>query len=337
MMVHLQSKKSVGFTLIEVMIVTVLLAVLVMGVMTFFSTQKKNASVNSQVVDVQQSTRLLGALLERDFRHAGLMVPEAAALCAIDRLNAPDTIFMSDAEAINTVDEKRNDLAGRVQGGADNISAGSQVLSIDSVVLEFVSPDPAYDTDGDGVADSDFRVGAGVIVSDASNPGRGTACGQIDAVSVAAQEITITILTGVLGALAIGSNPVDLVAVPANVYEINNSTQLLRNSVVVADDVEDLQIAVFLDDNDNRAIDPGEYRGDGVGPDFDPTTEDLSNAREVRANLLVRTRLEDPDNPGGRYQSSENRTAAALGDGYRRRVHSSTVMLRNLGSRIPAS
>ena len=73
MMVHLQSKKSVGFTLIEVMIVTVLLAVLVMGVMTFFSTQKKNASVNSQVVDVQQSTRLLGALLERDFRHAGLM------------------------------------------------------------------------------------------------------------------------------------------------------------------------------------------------------------------------------------------------------------------------
>ncbi|MCS5637435.1 MAG: prepilin-type N-terminal cleavage/methylation domain-containing protein, partial [Myxococcota bacterium] len=335
MMMDLRPKEKAGFSLIEVMIVTALLAVLVMGVMTFFSTQKKNASVNSQIVDVQQSTRLIGALLERDFRHAGLMVPESAALCAIDRLNAPDTVFMSDSDAINSVDEKRNDLAGRVQGGAINISAGSQVLSVDSVVLEFSSPDPAYDTDSDGIADSDFRVGAGVIVTDASNPGRGTACGQVDAVSLATQEITITILTGILAALPVGSNPVDLVAVPANIYEINNATQLLRNGIVVADDVEDLQLAIFLDDNDNRSIDPGEYRGDGVGADFDPTAEDVSNAREVRANLLVRTRLEDPDNPGGRYQSSENRSAAPLGDGYRRRIHSSTVMLRNLGSRIP--
>jgi len=330
-------EKIKGFTLVEVTIVTVLLAFLVVGVMNFFTTQKKQATVNSQIVDVQQNTRLLGNLLDSDIRHAGFMVPESAALCGIDRLNAPDTVYLSDAGAINTIDEKRHDLAGRIQGGASNITTGSQVLSLDTLMLEFTSPDPAYDTDGDGTADSDFRPGAGVIVSDAGNPGRGTACGTVDAVSLAARQISVTIVTSTLAPLPAGSNLVDLVAVPAHIYEINANTQLLRNSTVIANDVEDLQIAVFLDDNDDRIIDPGEYRGDGVGPTFDPTAEDISSAREVRANLLVRTRLEDVDNADGRYQSSENRTAGAVGDGFRRRIYTSTMMLRNLGSRVPTS
>jgi prepilin-type N-terminal cleavage/methylation domain-containing protein len=330
-----QTKKNEGFTLVEIAIVTALLGILVMGVMTFFSTQKKNASINSQIVDVQQSTRLLGDLLEQDIRHAGLMVPESAALCAIDRLDAPDTVFLSDAGAINTVDEKRHDLAGRIQGGASNIIAGTQVLTLDTLAIEFTSPDPAYDTNGDGVADSDFRPGSGVIVTDAGNPSRGTACGTVDSVSLGGSQITVTIVSGVLAVLSAGSNVVDLVAVPAHLYEVNGATQLIRNGAVVADDVEDLQIAVFLDDNDDRIVDPGEYRGDGVGADFNPNVEDISSAREMRTNLLVRTRIEDPDNVDGRYQSSENRTAATASDGFRRRLYTSTVMLRNVGSRVP--
>ncbi len=336
-MTDLGKKRLNGFTLVEVAIVSILLGVLVIGVMTFFTTQKKNASINSQIVDVQQSTRLLGDLLEHDIRHAGLMVPESAAFCAVDRLNAPDTIFISDAGAINTTDERRHDLAGRIQGGADNITTGSQTLSLDTLVLEFSSPDPAYDTDSNGAADSDFQVGAGVIVTDAGNPSRGTACGTIDAVSAGATQISVTIAGSALAAVAAGSNIVDLVAVPAHVYEINASTQLLRNGAAVANDIEDLQIAIFLDDDGDRIVDAGEYRGDGVGASFDPAAEDLSTARVIRTNLLVRTRLEDPENNEGRYQRSENRTAGATGDGYRRRLYTSTVMLRNIGSRVPAS
>jgi len=330
-----QTKTNNGFSLVEVAIVTALLGILVMGVMTFFSTQKKNASINTQIVDVQQSTRLLGDLLEQDIRHAGLMVPEAAAVCAVDRLDAPDTVFLSDAGAINTEEEKRHDLAGRIQGGASNISAGTQVLTLDTLAIEFTSPDPAYDTNADGTADSDFRPGSGVIVTDAGNPSRGTACGTVDSVSPGGNQITITVVTGTLAPLTVGSNVVDLVAVPAHLYEINGSTQLLRNGAVVANDVEDLQIAVFLDDNDDRIVDPGEYRGDGTGADFNPNVEDISSVREIRANLLVRTRLEDPDNTDGRYQSSENRAAAIASDGFRRRLYTSTVMLRNVGSRVP--
>ena len=336
-MIENKRKTRAGFTLIEVTIVSVLLGILVMGAMTFFTTQKKNASINNQIVDVQQSSRLLGDLLEHDLRHAGLMVPEPAAFCAVDRLNAPDTVFVSDAGAINTTDERRHDLAGRVTGGATNITTGSQVLSLDTLVLEFSSPDPAYDTDANGSADSDFQVGAGTIVADAGNPERGTACGTVDAVSPGSNQITITIAGSALAATVSGSNSVDLVVIPAHIYEINGDNQLVRNGAAVADDIEDLQIAVFLDDDDDRIIDAGEYRGDGVGADFDPAAEDLSTARIIRTNLLIRTRLEDPENTGGRYQSSENRPAGTTSDGYRRRLYTSTVLLRNIGSRVPSS
>ncbi len=80
-----------GFTLIEMMLVAALLGVLVTGVMSFFTTQKKNASVNTQIVEVQQNSRLLGNLFEEDIRHAGLLVPESGALCAVDRLTTPDS------------------------------------------------------------------------------------------------------------------------------------------------------------------------------------------------------------------------------------------------------
>ena len=103
--------------------------------------------------------------------------------------------------------------------------------------------------------------------------------------------------------------------------------------MVVAADVEDLQVAVFIDANEDRAIDAGEYLGDGVGAAFDPSDSDISLAREVRTNLVIRSRLEDLENTNGRFQDSENRAAAVANDGFRRRVYSSTVMLRNLGSR----
>ena len=53
-----------GFTLVEMMVVAALLGILVTGVMTFFTTQKKNASMNTQVIEIQQKSRLLGDLFE---------------------------------------------------------------------------------------------------------------------------------------------------------------------------------------------------------------------------------------------------------------------------------
>jgi prepilin-type N-terminal cleavage/methylation domain-containing protein len=331
------NRRQQGYTLIELMIVTALLGVLVTGVMGFFTTQKKSASVNTQIIEVQQNNRLLGDLFEEDIRHAGLLVPESASLCGVDNLAAPDSFFLSDADAIDSTNEVRNDLGARIQGGAVNIIAGAQTINVDTLVIEFTTPNAAYDTNADGISDSDFRVGGGVIVTDAGNPSRGTACGLVTAVSLVGPQLSISIQTGSLGPVLAGALAVDLVAVPAHAYSINGATQLVRDGTVIADGAEDLQIAVFLDFDDDGTIDVGEYRGDGLGADFDPTAVDISDAREVRVNLVLRTRFDDADNPNGRFQDAENRAAVAGADGFRRRTYRSTVTLRNVGSRVPAT
>ena len=325
-----------GFSLPELMVVMVIMGVLVAGVMSSFTAQKKSASVNSQLVDVQHTTRLIGDLLEEDIRHTGLLVPESAGLCGIDNTNAPDVFFVSDAGAINSTDETRNDLGARILGGATNVTAGGQTLNVDSLTLEVTTPDPAYDSDSDGNPDNDFRVGNGVIVTDAGNPSRGSACGVVTSIDLAGPSLGVTITSSVLGAVPATPDPVELVAVPAHTYQISG-TRLLRNGMAIAQDVEDLQIAVFLDADDDRAIDVGEYLGDGVGLDFDPQGVEISLVREVRANFVIRTRLEDLDNPNGRFQDAENRAGPAGTDGYRRRTYSATVMLRNVGGRMSTS
>ena len=327
-----------GFTLVEMMLVSAILGILIMGVMRFFTTQKKNANVNTQVVEIQQNSRLLGNLFEEDIRHAGLLVPESAALCAVDRLLVPDSFFVSDADAVNSTDETRNDLGARIQGGGINIVGGvTQALTLDTLVIEFETPDAAYDTDANGIADSDFRVGGGVIVADAGNPTRGSACGIVTAIRLVGAQITVAIQSGPLAGLPAGSSPVELIAVPAHAYTINATSQLVRDGTPIADDVEDLQIAVFVDANGDRTIDVGEYLGDGVNADFNPGAIDISDALEVRANLVLRTRMNDPDNANGRLQNSENGTAIAAPDGFRRRTYSATVGLRNVGARIPTT
>ena len=326
--------RTSGFTLVELMIVVLLMGVLVTGVMGTFAAQKRTTGMNSQIVDAQQASRLIGDLLEEDIRHTGMMVPEGGAICGIDRTNAADTLYLTDASAIDPSGELQNDLGARIAGGGNNVTSGSQTLTVDTLVIEVNGPDAAYDSDANGTNDSDFRVGGGVIVTDAGNPGRGAACGRVRAIAIASSQISVTIESDPLAAMPANPEPVDLVAIPAHVYTVNGSLQLVRDGTPVADDVEDLQIAVFLDLDEDRTIDAGEYRGNGTDADFDPQGVDLSLARELRANLVIRTRFEDDQNGEGRFQDSENRAAAGANDGFRRRVYSSTVMLRNVGSRV---
>lgn len=324
-----------GFTLVEMMVTSALLGILVTGVMSFFTNLKKGASVNTQVVEIQQNSRLLGDLFEEDIRHAGMLVPESGALCAVDRLVLPDSFYVSDAAAIDVTGQTLNNLGARIQGGGANIIGGaSQILALDTLGLEFPVANLAYDTDADGIPDSDFRVGGGVIVTDAGNPIRGAACGIITDVSLLGPQITVTIESGALAALPADALAIDLVAIPAHAYIVNANSQLLRDGMLIANDVDDLQVAIFIDANDDRIIDPGEYLGDGLGADFDPAAVDISFAREVRINLVLRTRLSDLERTSGRFQDQENRAAIAAGDGFRRRLYSSTVGLRNVGGRI---
>ena len=261
------------------------------------------------------------------------MVPEAAAVCGIDNINTADVLYLSDADAIIPGTQTTADLGAIILGGPVNISVGTQLIDVDSVVLEKgASADPFYDSDGNGVPDADFNTNAGVIIVDAGNPERGSACGVVDSVT-SAPRLRIPLDSAPLGPLPVPSNPPFLMAIPAHHYRVDANGQLFRDNILVSDEVDDLQVAFFFDDNRDNVIDPGEYRGDDVGPDYLNNAVDASDIRELRTNVIVRTRLSDTRSQEGQFQVTENRLFVGGNDGFRRRVYTATTMLRNGGAR----
>src|SRR5262245_18261738 len=294
-----------------------------------FAVNQRAYTVIDQVAESQQSVRAIADLLERDLRHAGLMVPEGTAVCGVDATNGPDLLYVSDAGAIDPGDDVATYEGAVIGGGVNQVAAGITTFSVSDLVMEPAPARPAYDTDGDGVADSDFRVGGGAILMDSADPGRGAACGRVTRVVQAGPQIEVDIQSGALG--AVGAGP-QLVVVPAHEYRIANGDQLLRDGVLLSEGVEDLQVAYFFDGDTDNVVDAGEMRGE-PGNNYTASGQDASEVREVRANLVTRTRMEDREWGLGHTQAMENRAAGAASDGFRRRTYTSTVMLRNVGAR----
>lgn len=322
-------RHSQGFTLLELMIVAAIVGVFVSQMFMSLAMNAKAYSNLDQVVESQQGLRAIADLLERDIRHAGFMIPEGAAVCGVDNPAAPDILYVSDASAIDPDDDLASYDGVDLTSDPANIASGSYALS--SLIIEPSPPNrPAYDTDGNGTADSDFRVNAGVIIVDAAEFERGAACGRITAISLGGSSITFTLVSGPLGTSTTTPN---LVAVPAHEYRIGGNNQLFRNNLLLSGGVEDLQVAYFIDADGDWQVDAGEMRGDGTSADFDAQGTDLRDVREIRINLVTRTRLADPDF-NGTVQSTENRNAGGTNDGFRRRRYTGTMMLRNVGSRF---
>lgn len=324
-----------GFTLIEMMVAVGILGVVVAGVMQSFVVQNQAYTVTDQVIEAQQNLRVVAWVLERDARMTGFMVPEAASLCAIDRTNAPDSVWFTDSDAIDTAGQASSELGAEVQSGYSG-SNGLASLQLEDALLD---GQPFYDLDGDGSADSDFQPDAGAILVDTNDPARGTACGIVQAVAGNAVDVVFQ--------NAITPSPGGrVVLIPAHVYTIDTTgptPSLLRNGRLIATSVEDLQLAYFFDRNRDGVIDDptlatGELPGaEGNAPIYDSDDWDHSELREVRINLVVRTRATDRDNQEGLFQATGNRIAPVGNDGFRRRVHSSTVRVRNVGFRGSAT
>lgn len=318
-----------GFTLIELLISVAILGIVSVYMFESFAVNQRAYTVIDQVAESQQNVRAIADLLERDLRHAGLMVPEGAAVCGVDDDAAPDLLYVSDANAIDPGDDVATYDGAAIAGGVTQVATGVATFALSSLLMEPAPSRPAYDANGDGTADSDFQVGGGAIVVDLLDPGRGSACGRVTQVNLVGPQVQVDIRTGALGA---AGGPTNLVLIPAHEYRVNGD-QLLRDGVVLSEGMEDLQVAYFLDDDTDGVVDVDEIHGNGTGPDFESGGQDGSEVREVRVNLVTRTRAEDREWTQGRPQALENRAAAVANDGFRRRTYTSTVMLRNVGSR----
>jgi hypothetical protein len=260
-----------------------------------------------------------------------MMVPEAAAICGLDDTAAPDLLYISDYTATNPENSIGFFDGARIQGAVSDVT-GTPWLTLDGLVIEPGTADPSYDTDGDGTNDSDFNdERGGVIIVDLMDPARGSVCGIVTDVNLGTNQIKVDISTAGLGTL---TGAYALTAVPALEYRIA-SNRLYRNNLLLADGIEDLQVTYFLDVNGNNAVDPTELKGDLGTNKYVANASDARTLRAVRFNLVARTRSEDDRYTQGFVQTTENRAVGgATKDGFRRRVHTSIVRMRNVGSRV---
>jgi type II secretory pathway component PulJ len=320
-----------GLTLIEIMVAVGIVAIVISSVMDSFVVQNRAYTVVDQTTETQQNARAVAALFDQDLRMTGFMVPEGAAVCGVDAVSAAvgpnllagsDIIYVTDSDSIDPTGQSQANLGVKVNSG---YSPATVTLNLSDVVLD---GKPYYDTNGDGAADSDFKKLAGVIVMDTSNPARGTACGQITNVNAAAKSITVDFETGFAGPGG-GS----LIAVPAHRYAVSDTNVLKRDDTEIVRDVDDLQFAYFIDTNDNGTVDAGEYKGSSAAIGYNATGTNHSDLREIRFDLVVRSRSQDQSFTDGFMQVTENRAAAGANDGYRRRLLTSTVKPRNIGFR----
>jgi prepilin-type N-terminal cleavage/methylation domain-containing protein len=325
-----------GFTLIELLVTSAILLLVMLYVTQAFTVQQKTYVVVDQMTEAQQNLRAVSDLIDRDVRLAGYMVPKQAAVCAHDGVTMPDDLFLSNADVIRSVfalEGGNEDLSGEfgapVSGVTSTWTRSGTAASI-SLTRNWV------DVQADG---ADFEVGGGVILVNRRAPTANVACGSITAIS----GNTLTVHLGDTSIGPVGLNA-DVVAVPAHVYALvpespGNPAQLFRDGLLIANDVEDLQVTFFFDLDDDLEVDAGETfaTAAGNGPwDLTPASSrpDPSSLREVQLNLVTVTRDDDPNRDWtlGVGQVTGNRSAASLssGDGKRRRVYTARVRPRNV-------
>lgn len=323
--------RRTGFTLIEMVVIVAVFGVVSLYIGRILTANERAYHTVDQTSESQQNLRMLTEMIEDDLRHAGLMVSRAAAICGVDEDQAPDTLYVSDAAAVDPQDDFEPYPGSRI-AGLGNLAVGvAQNLPLDSLVLEPAPPSrPAYDLDSDGVPDSDFRPDAGVIVADLAFPGRGTACGRIVSVDVPNETIRVVGVSDMASPAPPGA---DLVAVPANEYRVAGG-ELRWNDRTLASGIEDLQVVWIFDENGDNDIDPADdIRGNGNQPDYDSAEYTAGLLRQIRLSTVSRSRLEDPGFTG-QPLTPFNRQPIAATDGYRRRILETRVRLRNLETRV---
>ena len=329
-------KRQLGYSLVELFVAVAILGVILAGVFYSFGVQNEKYVVVDQVTDAQQSLRGVAELIERDVRRSGYMIPHAASVCAHDYTFQPDVIFMSETEAVRPIDVLKQNAPELLVGSLGIDVIGMSPTSI--TVPGGGTPQLKIDA---GAAGS-LMVDGGVILVDKDDPEQRVACGEITAISGA----TLTVDFGPSAdAVSIGSS--DVVAIPAVVYKVipettTDPSQLLRNGLVLAYDVEDLQAVFFFDSNGDGAQTAntelfGTLNAAGQYPPASGGGFDMSTLREVSINVVTVTADETPNTTGGTNLLSQGLVVAnrntnlAAADRRARRLQVANVRLRNLG------
>jgi prepilin-type N-terminal cleavage/methylation domain-containing protein len=328
---------SGGYSLIELMIAITILGVVLAGVFYSFGVQNEKYVIVDQVTEAQHNLRGIAEMVERDIRRSGYMIPGPAAVCAHDNDDKPDLLFVSDSEGVRTIDELEQNAPELLAG-----DLGIPVVGLTSTTITVTGGATPQLKIDDG-ANVGLVEKGGVILIDRNDGESRVVCAEIT--TIAGDTLTVDFGPSAY-ATSIGNS--DVVAIPAVVYKIQppatsqDSSQMTRNGLVLAYDVEDLQAVFYFDANSDGNQDTateifGTANAAGAYPPATGALFDMSTIREVQVSVITVTRDDLPNTTGGTHNISQGQKVAnrnanmAAPDRRTRRVHTANIRLRNLG------
>jgi prepilin-type N-terminal cleavage/methylation domain-containing protein len=306
-MIWQETQANKGVTLIELMIVLVIAAILVGGIYTLFATQQRSYFVQDRVAGIQQDARAVLTIMARDIRMAGLAVGVGGATgftdgttpFAISGFNFAVNPTNSDSAPDSlTVVLGVNEL-GTVQSIAGTLVTLDNNVASDNTFVAFdLQPGRLYQATPDGTN----------VMPVTNFPGGDTTVG---GKAYGVKAITYQVQNGTLQRAVNAGTPQPMAG--------DGETTV----------VEDLQFAYQVEGDAGWYNDPS--------TDF-PAGTNQANIEMVRISINVRTAVEDATvadaDAAAQFDQPalEDHTTTGLNtdDGFRRRVYTTVVKVRNL-------
>jgi prepilin-type N-terminal cleavage/methylation domain-containing protein len=324
-------KENKGVTLIELMVALVIAAVLVAGTYSIFISQQRTYVAQDQIVGAQQDGRAALTIMARDIRMAGMLTGvNGFSNCTrtanqvygySDAINPNNNATTASTDQITVVYAAEEFITG---GGSVSVSD----VNNNTVTLGFLTPgsSPAtYTNISSSVLSAFFNDSTkNYVAFEGTN-----AVYQIASGGVGANTLILTTVPP--NNLATFSARV--FRVRAITYGVNTSNYTLvrndgENTQTLAgatnqSQVEDLQISYWMQGCTSTDLNTCWYNT--------PAEAGKTNAaiRAVRINLTMRTPIEDTTDRNYSRPTLEDHTGSATMDGYRRRVYTTVVKLRN--------
>jgi len=321
-----------GFSLLEMMIATVILSVIFAQVALVIVSVGRTQRTGERRTDMVDSLRRAIDLIASETRNAGFMIPRYAAVSSVDGgSTSPDRFCVSDSTYFDLPapgSGAGSSLDGRVSrfSGSSVSALGSTTFTLDTLNVDEFGGD-------------DYVSGKGIIVAQsdgapsASFPAKGIAthCARIASIDATSRRVTLETLHAIPG--GVFSSTSNVIAVPAHVYEIDaNTTSLRRNGALLSGLIEDLQIEYWID-----SLGSPDGKEDASGAEFPIhdinamplATRDSARIRRVRISLIGRPEQRE-DKPGVQLRPPLGNRAAGQQDGFQRQQLSVCLLPTNL-------